>query len=125
MAMADKPDSRQVAGFGPTFFNLCNVTLGAGILSYPVRARALSLRTTARSTTSTVPPRLVVVLLVVPPTTGVSCVGARPLTRSSRTDRVFPRWMDRFDDLLRQHRCDLLLLQPRAGSVRGTYGRRD
>jgi len=52
MAMADKPDSRQVAGFGPTFFNLCNVTLGAGILSYPVRARALSLRTTARSTTS-------------------------------------------------------------------------
>ena len=31
-----KPDARQVAGFGPTFFNLCNVTLGAGILSYPV-----------------------------------------------------------------------------------------
>ena len=29
--------SRQIAGFGPTFFNLCNVTLGAGILSYPVR----------------------------------------------------------------------------------------
>ena len=41
MATLDKPDKRQVAGFGPTFFNLCNVTLGAGILSYPVRSNLL------------------------------------------------------------------------------------
>jgi hypothetical protein len=49
--MVEKPDGRQVAGFGPTFFNLCNVTLGAGILSYPVRPTGGAVHSSTREHT--------------------------------------------------------------------------
>ena len=131
-AEAGVADPRQIAGFFATFFNLCNVTLGAGILSYPVRlcrsrspARPCLLRLISLSLT---PRQQALVLSAARTISELELPLTFPLPLTLHVDlavRVRPGRMVRLGALHVPDQRDFVRWEPRTGALRGAHGGRD